>query len=76
MARYFFNTFDDTATIDTVGTEITEIDKVRPMAIKAATEALADLSQWWPGRQWRMQVLDEFGNVILTLSFSTSDGAC
>jgi hypothetical protein len=49
MARYFFNTFDGTATIDTVGTEIADIANVRPMAIKAATESLADLSKWWSG---------------------------
>jgi hypothetical protein len=74
MPRFFFNTSDETHDfVDAIGTDVEDLGTLRPIAIKAAAEALADRSRGWDGSAWRMQVLDEDDTVILTLRFTLED---
>ncbi|WFU75026.1 MULTISPECIES: hypothetical protein [unclassified Bradyrhizobium] len=68
MPRYFFNVFYGRITTDRVGEELPD----RNAAWKEATSMAGQILQGIdgdlvPGREWRMEVTDEFRNTLFVL---------
>ena len=71
VPRYYFNVHDGVDIIDKDGTELPDMAAVRREAVLSAGLAIRDMGlQFWGHGDWRMDVLDESGNTVLTLKFS------
>ena len=71
MPRYFFNVHDGIDVPDREGTELPDTKAVRDMAVRSAGEAIKDMGQkFWSHEEWRLDVVDEQENHVLTLRFS------
>ena len=71
MPRYFFNVFHERSDPDEVGEELPD----RHAAWKEATITTGQVLQGLdgklqPGRDWRMEVTDEFANPLFVINVS------
>ncbi|QOZ73824.1 DUF6894 family protein [Bradyrhizobium arachidis] len=68
MPRYFFNVFYGRTTTDHVGEEFPDQDATWKEATVLAGQILQGLhGDLVPGREWRVEVTDEFGNRLFIL---------
>lgn len=73
MPRYFFNIQDGQDIADDTGTVCADAIEARAEAVVAAGEMLRDLDgRFWQISDWRMQVTDEQGATVCTLSIKGS----
>ncbi|MCV9967807.1 hypothetical protein OIU34_39045 [Pararhizobium sp. BT-229] len=70
MARYFFHVADGKITIDDVGTDLPDMDRVRRESVRTAGQMLSDGDQSWGGEAWRMVVADEKGTIVFGVNIS------
>ena len=70
MARYFFHVADGEITIDDVGTELPDMDRVRSESVRTAGQMLSDGDQSWQGKAWRLVVADETGTIVFGINIS------
>lgn len=72
MPRYYFNVHDGRDIVDDVGTELDSDDSARIEAIRTSGEMLRDhnMSGFWTGEEWAMDVVDQAGRRVATLRFS------
>lgn len=70
MPKYFFNVYSGpNAFRDEVGEELPDRHAAWREATSSAGESLKDLDgRLKPGTEWRMEVLDEFGNCLYRLT--------
>jgi hypothetical protein len=71
MPRFFFNI--DAERTDSVGVDLPDRESARGEAIRTAGEILRDLDGALSGREWRMVVSDERGEIVLELRFSVTE---
>lgn len=73
MPRYFFNVFDGRGLLDTDGMELTDAKAAQEFAIHYAGELLqSEADSIKPHTNWRLEVIDEVGCLILCLNFSVT----
>jgi hypothetical protein len=70
MPRYFFNVHHERASIDTVGSELPDKHAAWKEATVTAGETIHDTVDFKPGREWRLEVTDEFANPLYVLHVS------
>jgi hypothetical protein len=71
MPRYFFNVHHERASIDTVGKELPDKHAPWKEATVTACETIHDIDgRLQPGREWRLEVTDEFANPLYVLHVS------
>ncbi len=76
MPRYYFNTFhSDREFQDTEGMDHASQNDAWEEATTACGEMMRDLDgDLKPGEEWRMEVLNEQGEVVFVLRFSAETG--
>jgi hypothetical protein len=68
MPRYFFNLHHARSNIDSEGEEFSDLRAAFREATRTTGEVLRDLdTELAPGQDWRLEVTDEFGNVIYVI---------
>ena len=74
MPRFYFHIQNDTYHPDTKGSELTDCQDAEREAMLVAGEALANLpaSFWHSGDESQMTVVDEQGDIVVTLWFAGS----
>ena len=71
MPRYFFNVHHDRSSIDTVGEELPDKHVAWREATRVAGDTIRDLDgNLQPGREWRLEVTDEFANPLYVIHVS------
>ncbi len=71
MPRFHFHIFDGREQRDDDGTELPDFEAARVEAIRCAGEILKDQAHHIAlGEEWRMDVTDETGLILLRLDFS------
>ena len=76
MARYFFDLQDGDLIQDDTGTDLATLEDARHHAVIAiATLLLKNPSRFWSGRQWAMDVRDDIGLTLFSLTFSAAEAA-
>ena len=74
MPRYFFHVTDGHSERDTEGTELPDIYTAQDQAIRTSGELLRDMGgEFWNGTEWKLEVTDEQGRILLTLRFSAEE---
>ncbi|MBL0403630.1 hypothetical protein JKG68_06585 [Microvirga aerilata] len=74
MPRYFFHVTDGHSERDTEGTELPDIYTAQDQAIRTSGELLRDMgAKFWNGSEWKLEVTDEQGQILLTLRFSAEE---
>jgi hypothetical protein len=74
MTRYFFHTIDGQVIIDTVGTELPDLEAVRSEAVRTAGEILRDTdSRQLSKSTWHMAVADHTGKTVYSLRFEATE---
>ena len=69
MPRYFFSIQDGHDLPDHEGTVLAGPDAARALAVRTSGEILQSLeAAFWSGPEWRMEVTDEQGGAVCTLS--------
>ncbi len=69
MPRYFFHVHDGRDIPDDIGTDLAGPDEARTIAVTAMGEAVKDLgAEFWKSAEWWMNVIDEQGATVCTLS--------
>jgi Domain of unknown function (DUF6894) len=75
MARYFFNVFHERAEWDSVGEELPDKYAAWNEATVTAGRLLQSLGgKLQPGKDWRMEVTDEFANPLYVIRVSAKRG--
>lgn len=65
MPRYFFNVYHDRAELDEEGEELPDLHAAWREATMTAGQIIQDLDgRLRPGKDWRMEVTDEFANPL------------
>src|ERR671912_482481 len=73
MPRFFFHVVDGHDMPDNIGTELPDMAAVRQEALSTSGQILRDGGdEFWSGEDWRMHVVDEAGQEVLTLRFSAT----
>jgi hypothetical protein len=68
MPLYFFNVQDGKQTQDRVGTELPDKHAAWEAATRSCGELIRELGGGLePGREWRMEVTDEFANPLYVI---------
>ncbi|MCK1491932.1 hypothetical protein IVA98_07935 [Bradyrhizobium sp. 160] len=68
MPRYYFNVTHDHTEIDRVGEELPDKQAAWKEATVMAGQTLQGIDgKLLPGREWRMEVTDEFRNTLFIL---------
>ena len=68
MPRYFFHRVDGGFVPDTEGTDLPDLDAARTEAVIYAGETIRDRPDFvWDGRDFRVEVMDEGGNLLCTV---------
>jgi hypothetical protein len=71
MPRYFFNVHHERASIDTVGKELPDKHAAWKEATVTAGETIHSIDgKLKPGKEWRLEVTDEFANPLYVLHVS------
>jgi hypothetical protein len=74
MPRYFFNVCDGEDIRDEDGMEFNDIYVAQAQAIRMSGEILREMGlRFWDGTEWRLEVTDNIGNVLLVLRFSAEE---
>ncbi len=74
MPRYFFNIIDGKDLPDHEGTVLAGVPEAREQAIATAGTLIAEQGDTvWNGSPWMMNVVDEAGTPVFTLTFSAND---
>ncbi len=74
MPRYFFHVNDGSSARDEDGTELPDIYAAQHLAIRTSGEMLRDMgARFWDGTEWKLEVADEQGQVLITLRFSAEE---
>ena len=74
MPRYFFHVTDGYSIRDTEGTELPDIYTAQDQAIRTSGEILREMgAKFWDGTEWKLEVADEQGRILLTLRFSADE---
>ena len=73
MPRFYFHVRDGREFIDDEGLELPGLDEAREQAVISAGEAIRDLGKrfWNSGEEWHMEVSDEIGETVCSLTFSS-----
>ena len=70
MPRFFFNVYDDVVAIDHEGMELPNLEAARLSALQGARELIAEqVKHGYIVQTHWIDVVDEGGNTVLTLSF-------
>ena len=76
MSLYFFNVYDGHSTMDTDGTDLPNRQSARHEAIRLTGHILRDdATRLLPDEEWRLEVIDTAGLLVLTLDFSFMEAA-
>ena len=77
MPLYFFNVYDGVSSPDEDGTELPDIYTAQAEAIRTGGEILREMPKFWDGveTEWRLEVADERGEILLVLKFSAEERA-
>jgi hypothetical protein len=68
MPRYFFNVYHERAELDEEGEELPDLQAAWREATVTAGQIIQDLDgRLRPGRDWRMEVTDEFANPLYVI---------
>lgn len=68
MPRYFFNVYHERAELDEEGEELPDVQAAWREATVTAGQIIQDLDgRLRPGREWRMEVTDEFANPLYVI---------
>jgi hypothetical protein len=71
MPRYFFNVHHERSSIDTEGEELPDKHAAWRQATIVAGETIRDIEgRLQPGREWRLEVTDEFANPLYIIHLS------
>ena len=71
MPRFFFHVTDGYSVRDDEGTELPDIYAAQHQAVRTSGEILRDVgARFWDGTEWKLEVTDERGQILLTLRFS------
>jgi hypothetical protein len=71
MPRYFFNVYHERSTIDDEGEELPDRHEAWRSATLAAGEMIKEIDgKLVPGREWRLEVTDEFRNPLYVIHVS------
>lgn len=71
MPRYYFNTYHDLTQLDEEGEELPDPHAAWKEATVAAGQILQSIDgKLQPGHDWKMEVVDEFKNVLFILQIS------
>ena len=71
MPRYFFNVHHERSIFDTAGEELPDKHAAWREATIVAGETIRDLDgKLQPGREWRLEVTDEFANPLYIIHVS------
>jgi hypothetical protein len=71
MPRYFFNIHHDRSSFDAVGEELPDKHAAWREATIVAGDTIRDLDgRLQPGREWRLEVTDEFANPLYVIHVS------
>ena len=74
MPRYFFHVTDGYSIRDTEGTELPYIYTAQDQAIRTSGAILREMgARFWNGTDWKLEVADEQGQILLTLRFSAEE---
>lgn len=74
MPRYFFHIIDGTTDSDHIGTDFPDLYAAQDQAVRAAGEAIRDLGgQLFDHESWKMQVDDDAGKMLFTLTVSVDE---
>ena len=74
MNRYFFNVFDGHTDIDKNGLVLEDFAEVRTAVIRLAADTLFEEAHTSVvPEDWRIEVLDESGKVVLVAHFSLKE---
>lgn len=74
MPRYFFHILDGSTEPDRTGTEFADLYSAQDQAVRATGEAIRDLGgQLFDHGNWKMQVNDESGKTLFTLTLSVEE---
>jgi hypothetical protein len=75
MPRYFFNVYHERAEPDDVGEELPDQHAAWKEATITAGQILQSLDgKLQPGRDWQMEVKDEFGASLYVIRVSAKNG--
>ncbi len=70
MPRFFFHVHDGATDQDEDGTELPDLTAARKEAVRLAGELLvADSAKFWDEEHWSIDIADELGLVLFTLTF-------
>lgn len=68
MPRYFFHSVDGQLDVDEEGSELPNLAAARVRAIRYAGDVLTSEPEvLWDGHEFRVQVTDEHGAVVVTI---------
>ena len=73
MPRFFFNVRDGITLSDDTGLELASLKDAQVLAVRRAATLLQENEVFWHGEEWAMDVLNEAGRKLFTLSFSVHD---
>ncbi|WP_375457758.1 DUF6894 family protein [uncultured Enterovirga sp.] len=74
MPRYFFNVTDGRSFVDPNGTELPDVYAAQARAIQTSGDMLRDMAgKFWTGESWKMEVHDQAGRELFTLTFSAQE---
>jgi hypothetical protein len=74
VPRYFFHVTDGYSDRDDEGTQLPDIYAAQHEAVRTSGEILRDMgAKFWDGTEWKLEVTDEQGQILLTLRFSAEE---
>lgn len=71
--HFFFNVRDGRTIPDDIGLELSGLREAQIRALRRASFLLQDDVSFWEGHEWTMNVTDDSGQTLFTLSFSVRD---
>ena len=76
VPKFFFHVHDGQPVRDTEGTELSNIYEAQAEAVKLSGELLREFGgKFWDGHLWSVDVVDEQGQALFTLSFTAVEHA-
>jgi hypothetical protein len=70
MPRYFFNVHHESTSIDTVGNELPDKHAWKEATVETGETICNIDGRLQPGREWRLEVTDEFANPLYVIHVS------
>jgi hypothetical protein len=70
MPRFYFDFHDGEVLRDEIGTDLPSLDSARIRSVALSAVVLRDQAKrFWQGDEWRLDVRNESGLVLFTLTF-------